>query len=109
MSSFVTVWNTLEITKLIVSSRTPLALAVIAYFLSKCLKDIEQIQWASRKVVEIRSDLYSRIAHLLNDFLCIRVFSVGGCVFKSEAQHQCEQPLAETNSRKSLQQIAQLS
>ncbi|MDY7096133.1 MAG: hypothetical protein SX243_24425 [Acidobacteriota bacterium] len=70
MESSVTVWNSLEVAKLVASCLTPIALVLVAYFLNKRLKDIEQIQWANQKVVEVRIELFRQIAPKLNDLLC---------------------------------------
>ncbi len=64
------VWNSLEVAKLTASCLTPIALVLVAYFLNKRLKDIEQIQWANQKVIEVRIQFFRHVAPKLNDLLC---------------------------------------
>lgn len=65
-----TVWNSLEVVKVIVSIATPLIGGIIAYRLSRIGKDLEKKQWAGRKVIEKRLEFYDRVVPHLNDLYC---------------------------------------
>ena len=64
------VWNSLEITKLMVSTLTPIAVAFIGIWLNRRLKRLEHYQWANQKVIEKRLEIYSQLAPLFNDLYC---------------------------------------
>jgi hypothetical protein len=63
-------WNSLEIVKLVVAALTPLAVAVLGWWISRQLKRFEHLQWASQKAVEKRLEVYSALAPVLNDLYC---------------------------------------
>lgn len=63
-------WNSLEICKLIVSAATPIAVALLGWWLSTYLKRIEQLQWANQKAIEKRLEIFSELAPILNDLYC---------------------------------------
>ncbi|WIJ24239.1 hypothetical protein [Devosia sp. RR2S18] len=62
------VW--LEVLKLVVSALTPIAVVVLGVKLNQRLKDLEQKQWRSRKLIEKRIELYDQISPALNDIYC---------------------------------------
>ena len=62
-------WNSLEIAKLVVGILTPIFLFVLGYMVTRAARGVEEAQWASRKLIEQRLDLYERMAPLLNDIL----------------------------------------
>ncbi len=67
-------WNSLEVTKLIVALLGPLTIAataaITAIFVNRRLKNIEHIQWKNRRIVDKRIEIYEGIAPLLNDIYC---------------------------------------
>jgi hypothetical protein len=63
-------WNSLEIVKLVVAALTPIAVALMGWWISRYLKRLEHLQWANQKAVEKRLDIYSQLAPLLNDLYC---------------------------------------
>jgi hypothetical protein len=44
--------NWLETAKILSSIATPIAVAVVGYFINKRLKSIDDAQWQSRKIIE---------------------------------------------------------
>jgi hypothetical protein len=64
------VWNSLEIAKLIVSTLTPIAVAIIGIWISRHLKRVEHLQWANQKIIERRLQVYAELAPILNDLYC---------------------------------------
>jgi hypothetical protein len=65
-----TSWNSLEIAKLAVSILTPLLLVYLGYVVSRTARRVEQAQWANRKLIERRLELYNDMAPSLNDMYC---------------------------------------
>ena len=63
-------WNSLEIAKLAVGALTPIFLFVLGYMVTRAARRVEDAQWASRKLVERRLDLYEDMGPLLNDLFC---------------------------------------
>ncbi|MEJ2889305.1 hypothetical protein [Actinomycetospora aeridis] len=63
-------WNSLEIVKLVVGALTPLLVVGLGVFVTRAVRRLEDAQWANRKVVERRLELYDKMAPLLNDILC---------------------------------------
>jgi adenylate kinase family enzyme len=61
-----TLWNSLEVAKLVASVLTPAAVAFFGMWLNRYLKRIEHFQWANQKAVEKRLEVYSELAPLLN-------------------------------------------
>ncbi|UVC10192.1 hypothetical protein IHQ71_06185 [Rhizobium sp. TH2] len=59
-----------EIAKLVVQAATPIVVGILGWKLSKRLKDIEQGQWANRKITEKRIQIYDEVSPLLNKLLC---------------------------------------
>jgi hypothetical protein len=70
-------WNTLEIAKLIVSALTPLIVLTIGLWISRSLKRLEYHQWTNQKLTEKRIEVFEKLAPLLNDVLCY--FTFVGC------------------------------
>src|SRR5215210_5268198 len=62
-------WTSLEIVKLGVGALIPIMVAVIGYMLNGALKRVEQAQWAGRRLIELRLDLFDKMAGPLNDLL----------------------------------------
>ncbi len=60
-------WNSLEIAKLAVGALTPIFLFVLGYMVTRAARRVEQAQWASRKLIERRLELYEEMAPTLND------------------------------------------
>lgn len=67
-------WSGLEITKLVLSSITPILIVLIGYLLNNTLHRFENAQWANRKLVEHRLKLFDEIAPLLNDLFCFYTY-----------------------------------
>lgn len=63
-------WTSLEIAKLVVSALTPIFLFVLGYMVTRAARRVEEAQWASRKLVERRLELYEEMAPTLNDLFC---------------------------------------
>ncbi|WBB91427.1 hypothetical protein [Verrucosispora sp. WMMC514] len=64
------VWTTLEIAKLTVSAFTPLAVAAVAFQVTKATKRLEARQWMNQKLIEKRIALLSEALSDLNDLHC---------------------------------------
>jgi hypothetical protein len=75
------VWNSLEITKLVVGVLTPLAIAIIGIAVTRAAKQaearaadtarvLEEAQWVNRRAVERLIELHKEMAPLLNDLMC---------------------------------------
>jgi hypothetical protein len=64
------VWNSLEVLKLIVAALTPILVALGGYWINKRLKSLEAAQWAQQKVIERRIKAYDELASGLNQLLC---------------------------------------
>lgn len=77
MNQSAPLWNSLEITKLIISAITPLIVLIIGWWINRSLKRFEYFQWANQKVVEKRLSVFDELAPLLNDLLCY--FTFIGC------------------------------
>jgi hypothetical protein len=60
-------WNTLEGVKLLVAVLTPLLVAVVGFRLNRSVRGLEDAQWANRRLVERRLELYDEMAPRLND------------------------------------------
>jgi hypothetical protein len=65
-----TVWNSLEIVKLVTSVLTPIAIVVLGIYVHRVTKRFEDSQWRSQKLVEKRIAIYDNLAPLFNDLLC---------------------------------------
>jgi hypothetical protein len=65
-----TIWNSLEIAKLLVAGLTPVLIAIVGLYLNRRLKRFEHMQWRNQKLIEKRLAIYDDLAPLLNDLLC---------------------------------------
>jgi hypothetical protein len=63
-------WGSLETAKLFVALLTPIAVAMIGFFLSNRLKQLDLKQWRSQKLVEKRLSVYDDLVPDLNKLLC---------------------------------------
>lgn len=63
-------WNSLELTKLVVAILTPLSVTAFGWFISRRLKRLELLHWSNQKLIEKRLSLYDSVAPLLNKLLC---------------------------------------
>lgn len=77
MNQSAPLWNSLEITKLIISTLTPLIVLLIGWWINRSLKRFEHLQWTNQKVVEKRLSVFDELAPQLNDLLCY--FTFIGC------------------------------
>lgn len=77
MNQPTTLWNALEIAKLIVSALTPLLVLIIGLWISRSLKRLEYHQWTNQKLTEKRIEIFEELAPLFNDLLCY--FTFVGC------------------------------
>jgi hypothetical protein len=66
----VSIWNSLEIVKLVVSALTPVLVAVIGIYIHHLTKRFEYNQWQNQKLIEKRLAIYDELAPLMNDNLC---------------------------------------
>ena len=71
------VWNSLEIAKLVVAALTPVLVAAVGYWINRRLKSLEQAQWAQQKIVKRRIVAYDQLAPPLNKLFCFVAY-VGG-------------------------------
>ena len=53
---------------------TPIIVLVLGIFVQRSLKQIEQAQWSSRKIIEKRISVYDETTPLLNDILCYMIY-----------------------------------
>src|SRR5664280_674150 len=72
-----TVWNSLEVAKLVCSMLTPAAIAIFGVYIHRVTKRFEDRQWRGQKLTEKRLAIYDDLAPLFNDLLCY--FSYVGC------------------------------
>lgn len=63
-------WTSLEIVKLVVAAATPLLVFALGVIVTRAARRLEDAQWAGRKLIERRLELYDEMAPLLNDLLC---------------------------------------
>ena len=64
------IWNSLEITKLVIATLTPIIIAFLAFRFNRIIKRLDKKQWTNQKIVEKRIEIYDRIVPKLNDILC---------------------------------------
>ncbi|OKI42774.1 hypothetical protein [Micromonospora sp. CB01531] len=64
------VWNSLEVAKLVIGGMVPVAVAVLAAVFSRALRRAENRQWFSQKLVEKRIELLTAALPDLNDLFC---------------------------------------
>jgi hypothetical protein len=63
-------WNSLEAVKVAVAILTPVLILVLTYIVNRAARRVEDAQWANRKLIERRLDVYDRMAPGLNDLYC---------------------------------------
>jgi len=63
-------WTSLEIAKLAVAASVPLAVVVLGMPIARAARRLDQAQWAGRKLIELRLELYAEMARPINDLLC---------------------------------------
>ena len=63
-------WSSLEIAKLVVAATTPVVVILIGIVVSRAARRVEEAQWANRKLIERRIELYDQMARPLNDLYC---------------------------------------
>jgi hypothetical protein len=63
-------WNSLEVAKLAVALLTPVLLLGLGVVITRAARRVEHAQWANRKLIERRLELYDEMAPLLNDLYC---------------------------------------
>ncbi len=64
------IWNSLEIIKLIIAILTPIIIAIIAYRFNRILKKMEKQQWTNQKIIEKRIQIFDLVVPELNDLFC---------------------------------------
>ena len=67
-------WNSLEIVKVIIALITPLIGGIIAWRLARIGKEVERRQWADRKIIEKRLEIYEKLVPALNDLYCFYLY-----------------------------------
>ena len=65
-----TAWNSLEVVKLVVAAATPVLVLLLGVVVSRAARRLEEAQWANRKLIERRLELYDEMAERLNDLYC---------------------------------------
>lgn len=65
-----TIWNSLEIAKIIISALTPIIVAYLAFKFNRAIKKYDKAQWTNQKIIEKRIAIYDIIVPKLNDLLC---------------------------------------
>lgn len=63
-------WNSLEITKLVIQLLAPVAVAALGFYVTRIVKRMEHFQWRNQRLVEKRISIYDTLAPDLNDLLC---------------------------------------
>jgi hypothetical protein len=63
-------WNSLEIAKLAVGILTPVLLVALGVLINRTARRVENAQWANRRVLDRRLELYDDMAEPLNDLYC---------------------------------------
>lgn len=63
-------WNSLEVVKLVSSWLTPVAVVVVGLWVNRIAKRLEANQWANQKIIEKRLAIYDELAPSFNDLLC---------------------------------------
>jgi len=63
-------WNSLELTKVLVSALTPILVAIIGFIINGKLKKLDNRQWTNQKILEKRLIVYDKVVPILNDILC---------------------------------------
>jgi hypothetical protein len=63
-------WSSLEITKLVIGTLTPLVLVFLGIWVNRIAKRVEAAQWANQKLIEKRIAIFDELAPLINDLYC---------------------------------------
>jgi hypothetical protein len=63
-------WSSLEVAKLAVGILTPLLLVGLGVLINRTARRVESAQWANRRVLDRRLELYDDMAAPLNDLYC---------------------------------------
>ena len=63
-------WNSLEVVKIVLAFLTPLLLLGLGFVINRVGRRVEDSQWANRKLIEQRLEVYDRLAPGLNDLYC---------------------------------------
>jgi hypothetical protein len=63
-------WNSLEVVKILIAFLTPLLLLGLGFVINRAGRRVEDAQWANRKLVEQRLEIYKEMAPKLNDLYC---------------------------------------
>jgi hypothetical protein len=63
-------WNSLEVAKLAIAALTPLVVVGLGIVVSRAARRVEDVQWANRRLVDRRLELYDEMAGPLNDLFC---------------------------------------
>jgi len=63
-------WTSLEITRLVAQAATPIAVAVLGFYLTRLAKRFELTQWRNQRLIDKRIAVYEDLAPDLNDLLC---------------------------------------
>jgi hypothetical protein len=74
MTEPISVWNSLEVAKLLVSIITPVVILMLGIWVSRLAQRVESLQWASRTIIEKRIAVYDEVAPQLNDLFCYFTF-----------------------------------
>jgi hypothetical protein len=77
MNCLGSVWNSLEIAKLIVQGLIPLLILLLGIIVNRSIKRLEHRQWRNQKLIEKRLEIYNDMAPMFNDLLCY--FTYVGC------------------------------
>src|ERR1700754_3371787 len=68
------VWNSLEISKLLVSLLTPIAIVWFTAQSDKNFRNSDHLQENEKRVFEYRQKVYDSVSYALNDFLCYELY-----------------------------------
>ncbi len=63
-------WNSLELTKVLVSALTPILVVIIGFIINRKIKKMDSRQWTNQKILEKRLIFYDKVVPILNDILC---------------------------------------
>jgi hypothetical protein len=70
-------WSSLEVAKLAAGVMTPLLLVGLGVLINRTGRRVENVQWATRRVLDRGLELYDDMAEPLNDLYCC-FFHLGG-------------------------------
>lgn len=70
VNAAVTGWTSLEVAKLGVAALIPLTVVLLGWPVARAARRIEQAQWNSRKLIELRLEVFQEMARPLNDLFC---------------------------------------